>query len=42
VQVFRAYALDVLSFEDGRIAAVDAFLDRTVLPAFGLPGELAA
>jgi RNA polymerase sigma-70 factor (ECF subfamily) len=41
-QVFRAYALDVLSFEDGRIAAVDAFLDRTVLPAFGLPGELAA
>jgi RNA polymerase sigma-70 factor, ECF subfamily len=39
--VFYAYALDVLSVEGDRIAAVDAFLDPAVLPAFGLPLELA-
>ncbi len=41
-RVFRAYALDVLSFEGDRIAAIDAFLDPTVLPAFRLPAELTA
>ena len=40
--VFRAYALDVLSLEGDRIAAVDAFLDPAVLPAFRLPAELAS
>jgi RNA polymerase sigma-70 factor (ECF subfamily) len=38
--LFRAHALDVLSFAGSRIAAVDAFLDPAVFPRFGLPLEL--
>ena len=35
--IFRAEALDVLTFTGARIAAVDAFLDPVVLPRFGHP-----
>jgi ketosteroid isomerase-like protein len=38
---FCPHALDVLSFRDGQIAAVDAFLDPGVFPVFGLPSALA-
>jgi RNA polymerase sigma-70 factor (ECF subfamily) len=34
------HALDVLSFRDGRIAAVDAFLDPAVFPFLDVPLEL--
>jgi RNA polymerase sigma-70 factor, ECF subfamily len=40
-RAFRTHAVDVLSVRDGQIAAVDAFLDPAVFPAFGLPSELA-
>jgi RNA polymerase sigma-70 factor (ECF subfamily) len=37
---FVLHAIDVLSFRGDRIAAVDAFLDPGVHPAFGAPLEL--
>lgn len=37
---FVLHAIDVLSFRGDRIAAVDAFLDPAVYPAFGVPLEL--
>jgi RNA polymerase sigma-70 factor (ECF subfamily) len=37
---YRLRALDVLTLRDGRIAAVTAFLDPTVLTDFGLPDQL--
>jgi RNA polymerase sigma-70 factor (ECF subfamily) len=37
---FVLHAIDVLSFRGDRIAAVDAFLDPAVYPAFGAPLEL--
>ena len=38
--VYRAFAFDVLSFRDGRIQDVTAFLDGAIFPRFGLPAEL--
>lgn len=38
--VFRLGAVNVLSFRDGRIDWIAAFLDPEVLPRFGLPAEL--
>ena len=38
---FVLHAIDVLSFRGERIAAVDAFLDPSVYPAFDAPLELA-
>ncbi len=39
-QAFVLHAIDVLSFRGDRIAAVDAFLDPAVFPAFGAPLQL--
>ena len=39
-RVFRAEALDVLTFDGPRIAAIDAFRDPAVHAAFGQPLEL--
>jgi RNA polymerase sigma-70 factor (ECF subfamily) len=39
---FVASVLDVLTLRGGQIAEVTAFVDPTVLQAFGLPGEISA
>ena len=38
---FAAYALDVLELRGDRIAAIVAFLDGELFPAFGLPPAIA-
>lgn len=38
--VFRLGAVNVLSFRDGRISWIAAFVDPEVLPRFGLPAKL--
>lgn len=37
---FRAFAIDVLRIEDGRIAEIMAFIAPELYPAFGLPETL--
>ena len=37
--VYRAFALDVLTIEDGEITALTAF-EADLFPAFGLPATL--
>jgi RNA polymerase sigma-70 factor, ECF subfamily len=37
---FRAFALDVLRIEDGKVAEITSFVDPDLFPAFGLPNTL--
>ncbi len=37
---FRAHSINVLTLTGDRVAAVTAFLDGSILPAFGLPEQL--
>jgi RNA polymerase sigma-70 factor (ECF subfamily) len=42
VPAFRLGAVNVVSVRDGRVAAVDAFLDPAVHARFGVPAQLPA
>jgi RNA polymerase sigma-70 factor (ECF subfamily) len=39
-QVYRAFGINVLRIEDGKIAEVTAFLDARLFSAFGLPSSI--
>lgn len=39
-EVYRAFGINVLRIEDGKIAEVTAFIDARLFPAFGLPSSI--